>query len=166
MSTIRDIKPMPAAEIVKLKDAIERRWNEKPWYQGGDDPMSSPGCMMRAQEILALIAAAEAGSPGVASNALTRIERLERTQRNAATLLKLMAESPSDRHELTYTNYRGETSRRQLHLVKIWWGSTEWHPEPQLLLSAFDWEKDAYRDFAVGDFSFEEDGGTDHTAGG
>lgn len=60
MSEPRDIKPMPADEIAKLKAAIERRWDEKPWY-GGDGDLGSPGCMMRAHEVLALIAAAELG---------------------------------------------------------------------------------------------------------
>jgi len=59
MSEKRKITPMPPEEIATLKAAIEKRWNEKPWYQGGDDPMGSPGCMMRAQEILSLIEAAE-----------------------------------------------------------------------------------------------------------
>jgi hypothetical protein len=58
----RSIPPMPPEEIAKLKAAIEQRWSEKPWYKGGDDPMGSPGCMMRAQEVLALIAAAEANT--------------------------------------------------------------------------------------------------------
>lgn len=55
-----NIAPMPDEQIAKLKASIERRWNDKPHYKGGDDPMGSPGCMMRAEEILALIAAAEA----------------------------------------------------------------------------------------------------------
>ena len=54
------IVPMPAEQIAKLKASIEQRWSDKPHYKGGDDPMGSPGCMMRAEEILALIAAAEA----------------------------------------------------------------------------------------------------------
>lgn len=56
----RRIEPMPRNEIAALKAAVQRRWDEKPHYLGGDDPMSSPGCMLRAQEVLALIAAAEA----------------------------------------------------------------------------------------------------------
>ena len=55
----RDIKPMMAQDIAKLKSAVERRWDEKPWYQGGEG-LGSPGCMLRAQEVLSLIAAIEA----------------------------------------------------------------------------------------------------------
>ncbi|CAN7519707.1 hypothetical protein [Brucella pseudogrignonensis] len=53
---------------------------------------------------------------------------------------------------LVYTNYRGETSERTITPIKPWFGSTEWHPEPQWLLTAFDHEKQATRDFALKDF--------------
>ncbi|WP_234891478.1 hypothetical protein [Agrobacterium vitis] len=53
---------------------------------------------------------------------------------------------------LNYTNYRGETSERTILPKNIWFGSTEWHPEPQWLLTAFDLEKKADRDFALKDF--------------
>jgi hypothetical protein len=58
-SRLRDIKPMPPEEIAKLKAAVESRWDEKPWYEGGPG-LGSPGCMMRAEEFLSLIAATEA----------------------------------------------------------------------------------------------------------
>lgn len=88
---------------------------------------------------------------------LARADAFEATVKNVGHLASLMSGKPTDRHTLTYTNWRGETSERELHLVRIWWGETEWHPEPQLLLSAFDYEKDAYRDFAINDFSFQAD---------
>lgn len=53
---------------------------------------------------------------------------------------------------LTYTNWRGETSERTIKPRYVWFGSTEWHPEPQWLLTAFDLEKNADRDFALKDF--------------
>lgn len=53
---------------------------------------------------------------------------------------------------LTYTNWRGETSVRSIIPRGVWFGSTEWHPEPQWLLRAWDTEKDAERDFALKDF--------------
>ncbi len=70
----REIRPMPAEQIAKLKAAIEKRWDEKPHYQGGDDPLGSPGCMMRAQEILALIAAVEAKTPPAPQPNVTPVE--------------------------------------------------------------------------------------------
>jgi predicted DNA-binding transcriptional regulator YafY len=54
--------------------------------------------------------------------------------------------------KLTYTNWRGETSGRTIVPLSIWYGSTDWHPEPQWLIKAIDMEKGAERDFALKDF--------------
>ncbi|MDR6431282.1 hypothetical protein [Brucella pseudogrignonensis] len=56
--------------------------------------------------------------------------------------------------KISYTNYRGENSIRTITPIKPWYGSTEWHPEPQWLLTAFDHEKQANRDFALKDFGY------------
>jgi hypothetical protein len=53
---------------------------------------------------------------------------------------------------LTYTNWRGETAQRTIVPQRVWFGSTDWHPEPQWLLTALDAEKGAERDFALKDF--------------
>jgi len=53
---------------------------------------------------------------------------------------------------LVYTNWRGETSVRTITPIRVWFGSTDWHPEPQWLLRAFDHDKNAERDFALKDF--------------
>lgn len=50
-----------------------------------------------------------------------------------------------------YKNYRGEVSERTVRPIRIYHGATEWHPEPQWLLEAFDMEKDAVRAFAMCD---------------
>lgn len=50
-----------------------------------------------------------------------------------------------------YTNYRNETGYRIIVPQKIWFGSTEWHPESQWLLDAIDVEKNALRNFAMKD---------------
>lgn len=55
---------------------------------------------------------------------------------------------------LIYTNYRGEESERTITPQRVWYGSTEWHPEPQWLMTAFDHEKQANRDFALKDFGY------------
>ena len=52
---------------------------------------------------------------------------------------------------ILYTNYRGKTAERVVIPEKIWFGSTEWHPEPQWLLDAVDVEKGALRSFAMKD---------------
>ena len=50
-----------------------------------------------------------------------------------------------------YKNYRGELSERVAIPIRIYHGVTEWHPEPQWLLEAWDMEKDAVRAFAMSD---------------
>lgn len=53
----------------------------------------------------------------------------------------------------TYTNWKGETSLRTVVPTFIWYGSTEFHPEPQWLLKAWDVDKKVERDFAMADIS-------------
>ena len=53
---------------------------------------------------------------------------------------------------LVYTNWRGETSERTITPMHVWFGATDWHPEPQWLLRAWDHERNAERDFALKDF--------------
>ena len=50
---------------------------------------------------------------------------------------------------VSYTNYRGEGGVRRITPIQLYWGSNEWHPEPQWLLRAFDHDKQAHRDFAL-----------------
>jgi hypothetical protein len=52
---------------------------------------------------------------------------------------------------ITYTNHRGVTAKRIITPITCWYGSTEWHPEPQWLLRAYDEQKQALRDFALKD---------------
>ena len=62
------------------------------------------------------------------------------------------AETPGQPVRLNYTNWRGETAERTILPLRIWYGATDWHPEPQWLLTAMDVEKGAERDFALKDF--------------
>lgn len=55
---------------------------------------------------------------------------------------------------MTYTNYRGEVSVRNVTPIDIEFGSTDWHPEPQWLMSAYDNDKGAHRVFALRDCDF------------
>lgn len=55
-----------------------------------------------------------------------------------------------------YTNYRGETSWRNIIPLNTYWGVNEYHPTPQWLLFAFDRDKQDYRVFAMKDFSGPE----------
>jgi hypothetical protein len=40
--------------------------------------------------------------------------------------------------EITYRNYRGEVADRRVRPLRVWFGATEWHPEPQWLLDVVD----------------------------
>lgn len=50
---------------------------------------------------------------------------------------------------ILYTNYRGETGVRRIVPGPLWFGSTEWHPEPQWLLTADEPDTGKRRDFAL-----------------
>lgn len=50
---------------------------------------------------------------------------------------------------LDYTNHRGIRSTREVIPLDIYFGSNEWHPEPQWLLKAFDAQENGLRDFAM-----------------
>jgi hypothetical protein len=50
-----------------------------------------------------------------------------------------------------YTNYRGETNDRAVNFLYFWYGSTDWHNKPQILLHGFDLDKAEERDFALKD---------------
>lgn len=50
-----------------------------------------------------------------------------------------------------YTNWRGESSWRQVWPGHTWYGTTEWHKDPQWFLHALDIDKNEVRDFALVD---------------
>lgn len=50
-----------------------------------------------------------------------------------------------------YTNWKGQTSIRRIEPIKIFFGSNEYHEEPQWLLKCFDVDKNAERTFAMSD---------------
>lgn len=58
--------------------------------------------------------------------------------------------------QCSYKNWKGKVSVRTLSShCTIWYGSTEWHPEPGLLVNAWDLDKNNHRDFALKDFNLE-----------
>lgn len=59
--------------------------------------------------------------------------------------------SASAKVQILYTNYRGETAYRVILPQRLWFGSTQYHPEEQDLLDALDVEKNEVRNFAVKD---------------
>ncbi|WP_287176466.1 hypothetical protein [Mesorhizobium sp.] len=53
--------------------------------------------------------------------------------------------------QFAYTNHRGESGRRRVVPIRVWFGSTNWHPTQQWFLRALDLDKDEERDFAFAD---------------
>ncbi len=53
--------------------------------------------------------------------------------------------------EIVYTNWKGETSVRNIMPKVFHWGTTKYHPELQWLLTAFDEDKQEDRTFAMKD---------------
>lgn len=86
-----------------------------------------------------------------------RQEHLAATlEANPGALAEAIAKSatskkPAEPVRIIYTNYKGKTSDRRIVPDTLWFGETEYHPEPQWLLKAFDLDKDACRDFAMRD---------------
>lgn len=50
---------------------------------------------------------------------------------------------------IDYTNHRGERAERQIIPIRIFFSYTDWHPEEQWLLAAWDVDKKADRLFAL-----------------
>jgi hypothetical protein len=65
----------------------------------------------------------------------------------------VLKQSNSSILEFTYSNYKGEIAERRVSARYLWNGETEYHPDPQWLLHAYDIDKAAPRDFAVKDIS-------------
>lgn len=63
--------------------------------------------------------------------------------------------SPGASHEVTftYTNWKGKTSVQRALFTSLQVGSTEFHPEPQLLVYGYDLDKKALRTYAIKDIT-------------
>lgn len=74
------------------------------------------------------------------------------------TFLPVSPESLSQATPITmiYKNHRGRVERRTIIPKALWFGSTEWHPQPGWLLRAYDLGKAAERDFSVADIAFRQ----------
>lgn len=53
---------------------------------------------------------------------------------------------------VAYQNWRGEVATREIKPICLWFGQTQWHPEDQWFLTAWDVEKQVERDFALTGF--------------
>ncbi len=61
--------------------------------------------------------------------------------------------TPGQTLRFSYKNWQGDFAVRTARVIRLFYGSTEWHREPQWLLEAFDVEKGAVRMFAVLDMA-------------
>ena len=52
---------------------------------------------------------------------------------------------------MVYTNYKGKTAVRKVLPKEIYFGHTDWHPEDQWLMTAYDIGKKDDRTFAIKD---------------
>lgn len=55
----------------------------------------------------------------------------------------------SDVLRILYENWRGEVAWRRIRPIRVWYGSTEWHPSAQWFMLALDLDKDELRDFSL-----------------
>ncbi|MEU9407541.1 hypothetical protein AB0E08_17930 [Streptomyces sp. NPDC048281] len=67
---------------------------------------------------------------------------------------------PEQEVKILYINYRGEKDWRRIQPLKIWFGSTNWHPGKQWLMDAIDLGKQAERSFALKDIQAWEEAET------
>lgn len=59
--------------------------------------------------------------------------------------------------EFVYKNYKGEVEVRRVFPRGLWYGSTDWHPEKQWFIHAYDLERKGLRDFALKDIGQSTD---------
>ena len=68
---------------------------------------------------------------------------------NAGPSPELVEEDPSRSVVLLYTNHRGETAMRRVLPMAVVFSATEWYPEEQWLLIAYDFDRRDQRHFAM-----------------
>jgi predicted DNA-binding transcriptional regulator YafY len=56
---------------------------------------------------------------------------------------------------IDYVNWQNiRTNNRKILPIHLWYGSTKWHKESQWILTAWDYGKQEFRDFALKDVQF------------
>lgn len=65
-----------------------------------------------------------------------------------------LSDSEGGSLEVTYTNYRNETSTRHILPINLYYGNTKYHKEKQWILEVWDLDKDAYREYSLKDITF------------
>lgn len=66
-----------------------------------------------------------------------------------------MALAPEDPPiDVVYKNHRGETAVRSIIPLRVFYGQTDFHREPQWLLHCYDVDREAERTYALQDCNF------------
>ncbi len=68
---------------------------------------------------------------------------------------QLLEGADSGKVSFTYRNHRGEVAKRSVKPRRLWFGSSEWHPDPQWLLSAWCCDRKATRVFALSEITMD-----------
>lgn len=63
--------------------------------------------------------------------------------------LIIIKPSTQDTVIVQYTNHRGETKIRHIRPIRIYFGSTAWHPEPQWIMEVWDMDKQGTREYSL-----------------
>lgn len=88
-----------------------------------------------------------------ATDAARKLAELARAQQPAAVPAETdPATLYARRVTMPYTNWRGKFSEREIAPIRLFWGSNEWHTEPQWLVEAWDIAKSEIRTFALSGF--------------
>jgi predicted DNA-binding transcriptional regulator YafY len=56
-----------------------------------------------------------------------------------------------ERVSIFYVNYKGERDTRLINPISLYFGSTDYHPEKQWILHAWDYDRRDFREFAMKD---------------
>lgn len=59
--------------------------------------------------------------------------------------------TPNGAVTFTYTNYRGVTTERRVVPIDLRWEASQWHPQEQWVLHAYDLDREVIRNFAMKD---------------
>jgi predicted DNA-binding transcriptional regulator YafY len=61
----------------------------------------------------------------------------------------IFAGKPTKVLRFTYKNYKGNISKREVTVMYTFFGTDEWHPEPQWILAGYDSDKEGMRFYAM-----------------
>jgi len=73
----------------------------------------------------------------------------------------LVRQTTGDPVLIDYTNHNGERSFRRIYPASLSWGHTEWHPDDQWLLLAYDIDRSVWRHFAMSGIHSWKEAGAD-----